>query len=285
MNNPIFGTSGISSKNKDKSKICTYLKDIGLNALEVPYKDLNKLSKKDALKILQDKEDTDFIISTEFITRFNINNIDNVLNKYKKFLSKSISIGSRHILIPLDGIENTIDINKVIDLFNSLREITTNDIKIYAEISGFSTSIGSLDDIITICSKVDNVYPCLDLGKLHGREYGSLVNYRKINSVFNKIESLLGREYLNNIYVRVYPVSYNLKGTKERKLFGEQFYGQMNIFNQSTEYLPKASEYVNSIIKKDIYPITISMTDHMEELGALQLRDIYFYKKNEGTNK
>jgi hypothetical protein len=54
----------------------------------------------------------------------------------------------------------------------------------------------------------------------------------------------------------------------------------MNLFNQSTEYLPKASEYINSIIKKDIYPITISMTDHMEEVGALQLRDIYFLKRN-----
>lgn len=283
MNNPIFGTSGISSKNKDKSKICTYLKDIGLNALEVPYKDLSKLSKRDCLNILQDKEDTGIIISTEFITRYNINNIDNVINKYKKFLNKSISIGSRHILIPLEGIDNNTNIDLVIDLFNRMRSITSNDIKIYPEISGVSTSIGSLEDIIYICSKVDNIYPCLDLGKLHGREYGSLVNYRKINSVFNKIESMLGRDYLNNSYIRIYPVSYNLKGAKERKQFGEQFYGQMNLFNQSTEYLPKASEFINSIIKKDIYPITISITDKTEELGALQLRDIYFYKKNERT--
>ena len=283
MNNPIFGTSGISSKNKDKSKICTYLKDIGLNALEVPYKDLSKLSKRDCLNILQDKEDTGIIISTEFITRYNINNIDKVINKYKKFLNKSISIGSRHILIPLEGIDNNTNIDLVIDLFNRMRSITSNDIKIYPEISGVSTSIGSLEDIIYICSKVDNIYPCLDLGKLHGREYGSLVNYRKINSVFNKIESMLGRDYLNNSYIRIYPVSYNLKGAKERKNFGEQFYGQMNLFNQSTEYLPKASEFINSIIKKDIYPITISITDKTEELGALQLRDIYFYKKNERT--
>ena len=283
MNNPIFGTSGISSKNKDKSKICTYLKDIGLNALEVPYKDLSKLSKRDCLNILQDKEDTGIIISTEFITRYNINNIDNVINKYKKFLNKSISIGSRHILIPLEGIDGNTNMDVVVDLFNKMRSITSNDIKIYPEISGVSTSIGSLEDIIYICSKVDNIYPCLDLGKLHGREYGSLVNYRKINSVFNKIESMLGRDYLNNSYIRIYPVSYNLKGAKERKNFGEQFYGQMNLFNQSTEYLPKASEFINSIIKKDIYPITIGITDKTEELGALQLRDIYFYKKNERT--
>ena len=283
MNNPIFGTSGISSKNKDKSKICTYLKDIGLNALEVPYKDLSKLSKRDCLNILQDKEDTGMIISTEFITRYNINNIDNVINKYKKFLNKSISIGSRHILIPLEGIDGNTNMDIVVDLFNKMRSITSNDIKIYPEISGVSTSIGSLEDIIYICSKVDNIYPCLDLGKLHGREYGSLVNYRKINSVFNKIESMLGRDYLNNSYIRIYPVSYNLKGAKERKNFGEQFYGQMNLFNQSTEYLPKASEFINSIIKKDIYPITIGITDKTEELGALQLRDIYFYKKNERT--
>ena len=283
MNNPIFGTSGISSKNKDKSKICSYLKNIGLDALEIPYKDLYKLSNKDSIKILDDKEKNNIIISTEFITRININNMEKVINKYKEFLTKSINVGSRHILIPLEGIDKSIDIDKVIDLFSRMRSITSNDIKIYAEISGLSTSIGSLDDIINICSNVDNVYPCLDLGKLHGREYGSLTSYRKINSVFNKIESMLGKDYLNNIYVRVYPVSYNLKGTKERKLFGEQYYGQMNLFNQSTEYLPKASEYINSIIKKDIYPITISMTDHMEEVGALQLRDIYFYKKNERT--
>lgn len=283
MNNPIFGTSGISSLIKDKSTICTHLKEIGLNALEVPYKDLSKLSKRDLLNILKDKEETNIIISTEFITRYNINNIESVINKYKKFLNRSVSIGSRHILIPLEGIDNNTNLDLVVDLFNRIRSITSNDIKIYPEISGISTSIGSLEDIIYICSKVDNVYPCLDLGKLHGREYGSLINYRKINTVFNKIESMLGKDYLNNIYVKVYPVSYNLKGTKERKQFGEQYYGQMNLFNQSTEYLPKASEYINSIIKKDIYPITISMTDHVEELGALQLRDIYFYKKNERT--
>ena len=32
------------------------------------------------------------------------------------------------------------------------------------------------------------------------------------------------------------------------------------------------------IMKKDIHPITVSRTDHMEEVGAMQLRDIYFYK-------
>ncbi len=283
MNSPIFGTSGISSKNKDKTHICTYLKDIGLDALEVPYKDLSILSKKYCLNILQDKEDTGIIISTEFITRYNINNIESVINKYKKFLNKSISIGSRHILIPLEGIDSSTNMDIIVELFNRMRSITSNDIKIYPEISGVSTSIGSLEDIIYICSKVDNIYPCLDLGKLHGREYGSLVNYRKINSVFNKIESMLGRDYLNSSYIRIYPVSYNLKGAKERKSFGEQFYGQMNLFNQSTEYLPKASEFINSIIKKDICPIIIGITDKTEELGALQLRDIYFYKKNERT--
>lgn len=281
---PIFGVSGFPNKfinsetGSSKENIFNFLTSLGLGVLELSFTDFNSLSKKDIKVFLESKEKNKTILSVEMFN-INIKNKDNVINKYKIFLRKCISLDVKHILIPLGNIKKNNKIDDIISIVKKIRSITPLSINIYPEISGKTNYFGSLDDVIRICSKVKYVYPCLDLGNLHGREFGSLTSSRKIEQVFTIIENFLGKDSLNKTYCKVYPVSYNNKGMIESKLFGEQYYGQMNLFNPSLEYLPKASEYINAIIKKGINPITISKTDHMEEVGAMQLRDIYFMKR------
>ena len=281
---PAFGINGFPRKFFDspfatsKVGIFNWLSSLGLDVLELPYEDIKKMSKKTRLDFLAAKEESGIILSAELFSNIDLLNFEDTYKRYEEFLNLAIELDVSHILVPLYKIPKNTNISKVITFFETIRKLTPQEINIYPEISGITRSLGSLDDIIYICAKVKGIYPCIDFGCLHGREYGSLISAKKIEQVFTLIEKFLGRDSLNHCYCKVYPVSYNQRGMTERKLFGEQFYGQLNLFNQSLEYLPKASEYITAILKKDIHPITVSRTDHMEEVGAMQLRDIYFYK-------
>ena len=281
---PAFGINGFPRKFFDspfatsKVGIFNWLSSLGLDVLELPYEEMRKMSKKMRMDFLAAKEESGIILSAEMFSNIDFTKMEETKKRYEEFLELAIELDISHILVPLYKVPKTTNISKVISFFEWIRESTPQEINIYPEISGNTRSLGSLDDIIYICSNVKGVYPCLDFGCLHGREFGSLTSAKKIEQVFTIIEKFLGRNILNHCYCKVYPVSYNQKGITERKLFGEQFYGQLNLFNQSLEYLPKASEYITAILKKDIHPITVSRTDHMEEVGAMQLRDIYFYK-------
>lgn len=72
-------------------------------------------------------------------------------------------------------------LQRLIENLNSIKkELDTENIKIYPEIGGKINQLGSLDEILEICKKVDYARPCIDLAHLHARELGSMNSKEKI---------------------------------------------------------------------------------------------------------
>ena len=172
-------------------------------------------------------------------------------------------------------------LKRLIDALNSIKnDIDTEHIKIYPEIGGKVNQLGSLDEIIEICKKVDYARPCIDLAHLHARELGSMNSKDKIVDVLKKIESELGRNTLEETHFHVYPVDYTDKGEKIHKAFGEKKEdSQLSLFEEDNEYMPKAQDYIAAIKEMGIEPITICEAHNTQDIGALLMKDLYFNHK------
>ena len=174
---PAFGINGFPRKFFDspfatsKVGIFNWLSSLGLDVLELPYEEMRKMSKKMRMDFLAAKEESGIILSAEMFSNIDFTKMEETKKRYKEFLELAIELDISHILVPLYKVPKTTNISKVISFFEWIRESTPQEINIYPEISGNTRSLGSLDDIIYICSKVIGVYPCLDFGCLHGREF------------------------------------------------------------------------------------------------------------------
>ena len=163
-------------------------------------------------------------------------------------------------------------IARLIYNLNSIQnDIDTSEIKIYPEIGGKINQLGSLDEIIEICKKVSYARPCIDLAHLHARELGSMHSKESIVNALKKIESTLGRIYLEETHFHVYPVDYTEKGEKVHKAFGDVMED-----NPLIEYMPKAEDYIEAIKELNLHPITICEAHNTQDIGAMLMKSIYF---------
>ncbi len=164
-------------------------------------------------------------------------------------------------------------------LIRALNEIAPDldpSIHLYPEIGGKVAQLGSLDEIIEICKRVDIAYPCIDLAHLHARELGSMKSKEDILKVFDKIEKELGKEKLQQTHFHVYPVDYTDKGEKVHKAFGDKKEElQLSLFEEDLDYYPKAEDYIAAIKEKGLTPITICEAHNTQDTGAILMKNLY----------
>lgn len=97
----------------------------------------------------------------------------------------------------------------------------------------------------------------------------------QILKVFEKIKTELSKEHLENTHFHVYPVDYTDKGEKIHKAFHQPKDGQLSLFDNSEEYMPRAEDYIEAIKKAKLKPITICEAHNTQDIGAMLMRDLY----------
>ena len=289
-----FGVAGFplnffsSSYGKKRENIFIWLKEKGLDCIELQCTYGIKMKKEQALLYRELAEKNNIVLTMHapyYISLASLN--EEVVERSKLEIKKAFELASwlgvnRIIFHPGGGYGKTESdrkegIKRLIRALNSIKnEIDTENIKIYPEIGGKVNQLGSLDEIIEIVKNVDYARPCIDLAHLHARELGSITSSEKIIEVLKKIENELGRDILDDVHFHVYPVDYTEMGEKVHKAFGEKFEGQLSLFEQFDEYMPKANDYVNAIKELGLKPITICEAHNTQDIGAKLMKDLYF---------
>lgn len=284
-----FPINFFSSKyGKKRENIFAWLKDIGLDGIELQCTYGIKMKEEQA-KLYRDLAKENGLIMTMHAPYYIslASNKEEVVERSKLEIIKAFELAKlldvhRIIFHPGAGYgtgENARKegLNRLIDALNSIEvKLDTNDIKIYPEIGGKINQLGSLDEIIEICKKVDYARPCIDLAHLHARELGSMTSKDKIIEVLKRIENELGRDILEETHFHVYPVDYTDKGEKIHKAFGEKITdNQLSLFNENDEYMPKANDYIDAIIEMGLNPITVCEAHNTQDIGALLMKKLF----------
>ncbi|MEK6958750.1 MAG: TIM barrel protein [archaeon] len=87
-------------------------------------------------------------------------------------------------------------------------------ITIRPETTGKGTQFGSLEELLKLCSELDNVLPCIDFSHLHARSNGKYNTYKEFCNVLEQSKSALGKDFLNNLHCHVSGIEYTAKGER-----------------------------------------------------------------------
>lgn len=172
-------------------------------------------------------------------------------------------------------------VDRIINELDTLKKDVPSGVHILPETAGKTSQIGSLDEIIEICEKIEYARPCIDLAHIHAFERGSLWTTDSISNVFLKIQDRLGDTYLDNIHIHMYPVDYNNHGERKHKAFSDynDSFEQFSVFTdepQTNKYYPRAENFIESIIRLKLHPVVVCEAYNTQEVGARLMKDLYF---------
>ncbi|VVB76071.1 endonuclease 4 [uncultured archaeon] len=98
---------------------------------------------------------------------------------------------------------------------------TKNKIWVSPETTGKNKQFGSLEELLSLSSQLDQVLPCIDFSHLHARSGGKFNSYNEFRGEFEKCEKALGKEFLKNLHCHVSGIAYSEKGEKNHLVLKE----------------------------------------------------------------
>lgn len=169
-------------------------------------------------------------------------------------------------------------LDKLISGLLSIKNDIPNNIYLYAETAGKCSQLGSLEEIVKICSLVPYVRPCLDLAHIHGFTHGSLTSTENIIKVLDCVEQELGKQSLMETHFHMYPVEIDKNGEKRHRAFFEKNeIQQISLFSNIKDewFYPRPEHFISAVKHKKVYPIVVCEALNSQEQGAMLMKKIY----------
>lgn len=230
MDKLLFGISGLPL-GKDDSKFTyktgiPYLKNLGLDAMELPFVRSVNITDKNKEEVLNAKKANDFYLSAHGSYYINLNadeeekqqqSIERIIKGaegLKKVNGRSLIFHAGFYL--KDSKEETLS-----TIEENLRKLPYLGVDYRLETTGKGTQFGSLEELVELCKRVANVKLCIDFSHLHARNNGSLKTYDDFARILTYVGDNLGREALEDLHVHISGINYGLKGEKNHLPFLE----------------------------------------------------------------
>lgn len=108
----------------------------------------------------------------------------------------------------------------------ALQEESLDDILICPEVMGKINQLGTLEEVMQLCSVDERMLPTVDFGHLNSRTEGSLTDRAAFAKVLDIMENALGIERARKFHSHFSKIEYTLDGGEKRHLtFEDSIYG------------------------------------------------------------
>jgi deoxyribonuclease-4 len=78
--------------------------------------------------------------------------------------------------------------------------------------AGKSSQLGSLDEVLTLCERVDSTVPVIDWAHIHARNGGKLKTVSDFQKIVDTIEKRLGTDSVRNLHCHFTHIEFTEKG-------------------------------------------------------------------------
>ena len=142
------------------------------------------------------------------------------------------------------------------------------DIAMCPETMGKINQLGTLDEVLSLCTVDERIIPAIDFGHLNAREQGCLFNASDFEKIIVKIKNRLGDYRAKNFHVHFSKIEYSAGGEKRHLTFEDKQYG------------PEFEPFAKVICKYSLNPIIIC-----ESAGTMSKDALYMKKTLENVLK
>lgn len=279
-----FGPSGNCEKFyelgfKDSEQAPKWLNSMGLSAYEYSFTLGRFITPQKAKKLLDEAKKYDIKISVHAPYYINFcntaetsieNNNKYVLNSLRglKMLGGTncvVHVGSQMKLDRSDAFKNLE--RGIKDLLELYYQEDLSGQHINPETMGKYTNIGTVDEILEICSWDKAIYPCFDFGHINCITQGSLKTKDDFLKIFEKGIEKIGFEKINDCHIHFSKIKYGEKGEIAHLTFEDNVFG------------PNYEPFLESVKELKINPSIISESKGTQAEDAKTMCD-YFKSLN-----
>ncbi len=137
------------------------------------------------------------------------------------------------------------------------------DITICPEVLGKLNQLGSLEEILELCTLDERLIPTIDFGHLYARCMGCLNTAKDFEQVLDTIENTLGEYRLKNLHSHFSRIEFTVGGEKKHWT------------QEDTQYGPEFEHLAEALYKKQAEPVIICESRGTMAEDALKLKNIY----------
>ncbi len=143
---------------------------------------------------------------------------------------------------------------------HALDEQGFENIILCPETMGKIGQLGTLEEVLALCSVDERFLPCIDFGHLNARTLGGCSSKADFEKVLDAMENALGKERAAAFHSHFSKIEYTAGGEKKHLTFADTLYGP--------EFEPLAEE----IVKRGYHPTVIceSAGTQAEDAGYMQ---------------
>ena len=93
-----------------------------------------------------------------------------------------------------------------------------SEVHICPETMGKVNQLGTLDEVLSLCSMDERLIPCIDFGHLNARTFGGLREFSDYEAIFDAIENRLGNDRMRHFHSHFSKIQYTDKGGEKAHL-------------------------------------------------------------------
>jgi len=159
-------------------------------------------------------------------------------------------------------------VKAMMEVVESLRSLGITKVNLGPETTGKLSQFGSLDEVLTLCERVELTEPVIDWAHIHAREGGKMKTVKDFREALNAIEKRLGTDAMKNLHCHYTLVEFTGKGEKCHHTMDE------------VEFGPNFEPLATLIAELDLKPVIISESPILDA-DAQKMRDIVLEKLKE----
>jgi len=146
----------------------------------------------------------------------------------------------------------------------ALDEAGLSEITVCPETMGKLNQLGTLEEVLELCTVDDRLLPCIDWGHLNARTLGKMTTREEFEEAFRLFDNKLGRDRLRVFHSHFSRIEYTEKGGEKKHLtFADQQYG------------PWFEPLAELILKYGCTPVIICESAGTQSEDAAAMRDCY----------
>ncbi|NLU51786.1 MAG: TIM barrel protein [Clostridiaceae bacterium] len=167
----------------------------------------------------------------------------------------------------VSGITRQVAIELALDtLMETIKRADEQDLSgvtICPEVLGKTNQLGTLEEVIVLCSLDERLIPCIDFAHMHALTQGGMVTSDDFKGVFKLIEKHLGTERIKKAHIHFSRVEYGKGGEKKHWSYSD------------TQYGPDFNPLAQAIIELGLEPVIICESRDTMAEDARILKKIY----------
>lgn len=141
------------------------------------------------------------------------------------------------------------------------------DIHLCPETMGKINQLGTVDEVMDICSIDERLIPCIDFGHVYARSLGGLVETADYEYIFKAIKDKLGSDRVKCFHSHFSHIEYSAGGEKRHLTFADGMFG------------PEFAPVAEMCLKYSSTPTFICESRGTQAVDALEMKKTYLDAK------